>query len=93
MSTKVSISYDETYHFYEECGDDDNVYLQISTDEFEVRHGHIMVQIPNKVFREMTNAWCEKEVSQNNLLNSDDTQEVAAEWLINLRKTKTDLDV
>lgn len=27
MSTKATISYDETYHLFEECFDDEHIYL------------------------------------------------------------------
>jgi len=29
MSTKATISYDQTFHLYEECFDDEHVYLEI----------------------------------------------------------------
>ena len=29
MSTKATISYDETYHLFEECFDDEHIYLGI----------------------------------------------------------------
>jgi hypothetical protein len=32
MSTKVTISYDDVYHVYQECFENDNVYLQLDGD-------------------------------------------------------------
>jgi hypothetical protein len=56
MSTKSSLAHGEHFHFYEECFDDQNVYLELENTEFEVSqtrrpntkdfNGRVMVRIP-----------------------------------------------
>jgi len=46
MSTKCSISYSENHHLYNECFDDDNIYLSLKNCPFEVSNGGVMVSIP-----------------------------------------------
>lgn len=56
MSTKSSLAHGENFHFYEECFDDQNVYLELENTEFEVFQtqrpntkefsGRVMVRIP-----------------------------------------------
>jgi hypothetical protein len=36
MSTKSSLAHGENFHFYEECFDDQHVYLELESTEFEV---------------------------------------------------------
>lgn len=57
MSTKVTVSYNEKYHFYKECWDKSNVYLEISGTEFSASNNEVMVQIPIAILREMIKAW------------------------------------
>ena len=46
MSTKCTLALGETFHFYREALDDDNVYLQIENTEYEANHRGVMVQVP-----------------------------------------------
>ena len=46
MSTKATIAYDDTFHFYHEVMDDDHVYLELDTTNFEAGYGRVMVPIP-----------------------------------------------
>jgi len=46
MSTKSTIAHGETFHFYHECLDEDHVYLEIETTQFEAGYGRVMVPIP-----------------------------------------------
>lgn len=57
MSTKATISYGSDYHFYEECFDRSNVYLQLEGAEFEANDRGVMVRIPIKIWREIFESW------------------------------------
>lgn len=46
MSTKCSVSYGDNHHLYNECFDDENIYLSLKNCPFEVSNGGIMVSIP-----------------------------------------------
>jgi hypothetical protein len=56
MSTKLSLAHGDNFHFYNECFDDANVYLELENTEFEVVqtqrpnskdfNGRVMVRIP-----------------------------------------------
>jgi hypothetical protein len=46
MSTKCTLALGEAFHFYREALDDDNVYLQIESTEYEANHGGVTVQVP-----------------------------------------------
>ena len=46
MSTKSSIAYGDSFHFYHEVLDDDHVYLELQTTHFEAGYGRVMVPIP-----------------------------------------------
>jgi hypothetical protein len=56
MSTKSSLAHGENFHFYQECFDDQHVYLELENTEFEVFQtqrpnskefgGRVMVRIP-----------------------------------------------
>jgi hypothetical protein len=60
MSTKASLAHGEHFHFYEECFDDKNVYLELENTEFEVTqsqrrdskdlNGRVMVRIPLEIW-------------------------------------------
>jgi hypothetical protein len=57
MSTKCSIAYYKEdkptgFHFYHECMDRENVYLELVGDgvEYEARAGRVMVRIPIEVW-------------------------------------------
>ena len=53
MSTKSTIAHGKDFHFYRECMDEDNVYLELegeSLKEFEVSNGHIMVAVPAEIW-------------------------------------------
>jgi hypothetical protein len=46
MSTKATIAYGPTFHFYHEALDDDYVYLELEQVAFEASYNQVMVPIP-----------------------------------------------
>jgi hypothetical protein len=46
MSTKSTIAYGDTFHFYREALDDNYVYLQLEQVPFEASYNRVMVPIP-----------------------------------------------
>jgi plasmid stabilization system protein ParE len=46
MSTKATLAQDDSFHFYHDMFDEDHVYLELRTSQFEARHGRIMLPIP-----------------------------------------------
>ncbi|PZO38595.1 MAG: hypothetical protein DCF17_14365 [Shackletoniella antarctica] len=46
MSTKATIAYGKTFHFYHEVLDDNCVYLELEQVEFEASCNRVMVPIP-----------------------------------------------
>jgi len=46
MSTKATIAHSEIFHFYHEVMDDDHVYLELETTQFEAGYGRVMLPIP-----------------------------------------------
>jgi len=60
MSTKVTLSYDKNYHFYQEIFDVSNVYFQLYNSNFEASRDSVMVQIPIDVWRKMIEDWAVK---------------------------------
>ena len=51
MSTKASIAYGDGFHFYQECLDEDNVYLELEKVSFVATENSVMVQIPMHVWK------------------------------------------
>jgi hypothetical protein len=50
MSTKATLAYDETFHFYHEVMDDDHVYLELKTTHFQAGYGRVMLPIPMHIW-------------------------------------------
>jgi hypothetical protein len=46
MSTKATIAHGDNFHFYHEALDDDRVYLELETTQFEAGYGRVMIPIP-----------------------------------------------
>jgi hypothetical protein len=46
MSTKATIAYGPTFHFYHEALDDNYVYLELEQVAFEASYNRVMVPIP-----------------------------------------------
>ena len=46
MSTKATIAHGDQFHFYHEVLDDDHVYLELNTTQFEAGYGRVMLPIP-----------------------------------------------
>jgi len=46
MSTKATIAHGDQFHFYHEVLDDDHVYLELKTTQFEAGYGRVMIPIP-----------------------------------------------
>jgi hypothetical protein len=57
MSTKVSISYGPDHHLYEECFDQESIYLSISAKEWSYENGEVTVSLPNRVWLKMITDW------------------------------------
>lgn len=51
MSTRCSIKYGDKFHLYNECLDNENVYLEIEMDEDAEVHGkHVTIKIPAEIW-------------------------------------------
>jgi hypothetical protein len=50
MSTKCTIAHGKAFHLYREVLDDDHVYLEMTTTQFEAGYGRVMVPIPIHVW-------------------------------------------
>lgn len=50
MSTKCTIKYGDGFHFYDECFDDDNVYLQLDEADVEMYGRQVTLAIPKAVW-------------------------------------------
>jgi hypothetical protein len=46
MSTKCTIAHGENFHFYHEVLDDEHVYLELETTQFEAGYRRVMLPIP-----------------------------------------------
>ncbi len=63
MSTKVSLAHGDGYHVYNECFDDENIYLRLrDVHEFCVEGiteggATVTVSVPVKVWQEMIRAY------------------------------------
>lgn len=78
MSTKVSISYDKDYHFYQEIFDVSNVYLRLDNSEFEATNNSVMVKIPIKFWRKIIKDWDERGWPES---EDNSEKEIAEEWI------------
>ena len=79
MSTRCTISYDDTFHLYEECFDNHNVYLElsgpgwdasISTGEVDWRDGDITrpkacVKMDITLWRKIVDGWMKSHWGTN----------------------------
>jgi hypothetical protein len=75
MSTKCTLSFDKEnklkYHLYQECYDNDNVWLQLDEAEcFEIQRDEtgktqIRLAIPVEIFRHMLAGWEASEWCKN----------------------------
>ncbi len=50
MSTKSTLAHDDTFHFYQELMEDDHVFLELHTTQFEAGYGRVMIPIPLHVW-------------------------------------------
>ena len=50
MSTKSSIAYGKDFHLYQECFDEENVYLELDSVEFNASNNQVTVTIPVAVW-------------------------------------------
>lgn len=78
MSTKVSLSYDKEYHFYQEIFDVSNVYLKMDKAEFEATNNSVMIKIPIKMWRKIIKDWAERGWSES---EDNSEKEFVDEWL------------
>ena len=46
MSTKSSIAYGNNFHLYKECFDEENIYLELESVEFNASNNQVTVTIP-----------------------------------------------
>jgi len=50
MSTKCTIKHGDDFHFYHECFDDSNVYLQLDKGEIELSGREVTLVIPKAIW-------------------------------------------
>jgi hypothetical protein len=50
MSTKCTIKYGDDFHFYNECFDDGNVYLELDNAEVEISGREVTLVIPKAIW-------------------------------------------
>ena len=95
MSTKCSIAYGENkFHFYHECFDDENVYLELEGEnlEYEASPGRVMVKIPNEIMAVLQVAF-KHDVSLAALTEEQviaDCEKYVDERIERVRKTKAE---
>jgi hypothetical protein len=70
MSTKCTISHNESYHLYQECYENDNVWLQLDdAKDFELWHdgdrARLRVAIPVQIFRHAVEGWLQSQWGKN----------------------------
>lgn len=65
MSTKITISYNDDYHFYEECYDTDNVYLQLKVKDWSFNGEELTLSVPIDFWRKIAHDWNESSWGQN----------------------------
>jgi hypothetical protein len=55
VSTKSTISYGDHYHFYNDLGDEEGAYLELSGVDttYEVSAESVMIRIPNEILKEI----------------------------------------
>jgi hypothetical protein len=66
MSTKCSISYNKNYHLYQECFENDNVWLTLdAVNNFEISQDNgkstLKVAIPIDLWRHMIDGWLKSQ--------------------------------
>lgn len=79
MSTKISIAYDNNYHLYSECFEENKaIHLQLTNISFEASPDTIVVRIPKDVMLAILNN--ADEIRSR--LNSEDWNETQepTEW-------------
>lgn len=83
MSTKITISYGQNYHFYHEVFDVSNVYIQVEGHEYVIKNDKAMIQIPIEIWRKCIEDWC-----KNGWPTDQDNKEVefSSEWLESLEE-------
>jgi hypothetical protein len=83
MSTKISISYGQNYHFYHEAFDVSNVYLQVEGYEYEVKNDRVMIQVPIEIWRKCIEDWLKKgwPIEQDNK-----EVQISSKWLESLEE-------
>ena len=71
MSTKASISYSDKHHFYEECLDNSNVYLEVNNPPgVELSHRDFSgvtatLIIPIEIWRQVVEDWINSSWAQH----------------------------
>lgn len=69
MSTKATITHDDNFHFYEECFDENNVYLQLdNATNFTVEStnygNYVTVSVSTEILNKICEAWIKKNESR-----------------------------
>ena len=59
MSTKITISYNDDYHFYEECFDTDKVYLRLKAKDWSFDGEEVTLPVPIDFWRKIVSDWSE----------------------------------
>lgn len=70
MSTRCTLAYGPKFHLYNECLDNDNVYLELEGAELEMDHGAVVLTIPIEIW-EVIRAYGAPDLS---LVNKSDEE-------------------
>lgn len=91
MSTKITISYGDDYHLYEECFDKGNIYIRLDNigglDVSVTPNGTSgTISIPIKIWRDIVSGWLKSSWADNPDLDNMDPLELfnpdsTIEWL------------
>jgi hypothetical protein len=77
MSTKESLAYEDRFHFYVECFNDNTVYLRQSIPaEFEVNQDEVTIGIPADVMDNIAVAWLKYRKANVDLVHLESDLEV-----------------
>lgn len=77
MSTKISITYDDDHHLYQECFENDNVWLELDNADitFESSTGKVTLGIPISTWRSIVEGWAASYWGEDKSLDNDDSWE------------------
>jgi len=94
MSTKVTISYDDVYHLYQECYENDNVHLRLDPGKWSMSfssEGRIDLHVDVTLWRNIVSGWLESEWGKNSSMDHEKIEfdpEVTNQWLERMRSKR-----